>query len=252
MKRTVDTCSVTSIIIPTYNNKGLLNECVRAVRQHTHLPYEIIVVDDGSTDGTDDYCRQAGLVFVSLPNNGGFPRACNKGMMLASGDVIVLLNNDCLVSPRWLDNFHAAFQENEDVGIVGPVTNYASGKQQVKQDYTNLEQFQRIASVANRSDRSKRYRTERIVGLCFAFKREVMDRIGVLDERFSPGHYEDDDYCLRARINGFNIMICGDVLVHHYGSSSFRQQDESALKQLVQQNYDKFVAKWGIDPHQFI
>ncbi|MGZ9585261.1 glycosyltransferase family 2 protein [Paenibacillus marinisediminis] len=252
MSSAIRSASVTSIIIPTYNNRSLLNECIRAIRQHTHSPYEIIVVDDGSTDGTVDYCREAGLVFAALPHNSGFPHACNMGMLLATGDVIVLLNNDVIVSARWLENMRAALRENEDVGIVGPITNYASGKQQVVYDYDNLEQFHRIARAINEPDKSKRFRVQRIVGLCFVMRREVIERIGLLDERFSPGHYEDDDYCLRARISGFGIMICGDVLVHHYGSKSFREHGDSALKQLVQRNYNLFIDKWRIDPHQFI
>lgn len=244
--------SVTSIIIPTYNKRGLLNECIRAIRQHTHSPYEIIVVDDGSTDGTADYCRQAGLIFISKPYNSGYPITCNMGMLLASGDVIVLLNNDVIVSKGWLDNLYAALYEEEHIGIVGPITNYASGKQQVYHEYDNMEQFHRIASQVNQPDPDKRLHVSRIVGLCFVMKREVLEKVGLLDERFSPGHYEDDDYCLRARMNGYEIVICGDVLVHHYGSRSFREQGDQALQRLVQQNYERFVQKWNLDPHQFI
>lgn len=244
--------SVTSIIIPTYNKKGLLNECIRSIRQHTSTPYEIIVVDDGSTDGTADYCRQAGLMFITKTFNSGFPQSCNLGMMLASGDVIVLLNNDVIVSKGWLDNLLAALFADERTGIVGPITNYASGKQQVHHDYDNLEQFHRIASEVNQRDSKKHIRVKRIVGLCFVMKREVMNTVGLLDERFSPGHYEDDDYCLRARLKGYDIVICGDVLVHHYGSSSFCEHGEHALQQLVYRNYERFKEKWNLDPHQFM
>lgn len=244
--------SVTSIIIPTYNKRGLLNECIRAIRQYTCSPYEIIVVDDGSTDGTEEYCRQAGLTFIKKPCNSGFPQACNMGMKLASGDVIVLLNNDVIVSNGWLNHLLAALYADERTGIVGPMTNYASGKQQVHHDYDNLEQFHQIAAQVNQVDPNKHIRVQRIVGLCFVMKREVMNTVGLLDERFSPGHYEDDDYCLRARLHGYNIVMCGDVLVHHYGSSSFREHGEEQLQQLVQRNYERFKEKWNLDPHQFI
>jgi GT2 family glycosyltransferase len=79
-----------------------------------------------------------------------------------------------------------------------------------------------------------------------------MDRIGLLDERFSPGHYEDDDYCYRSRQEGYRLMIAGDVLVHHHGSASFRKQGQEDLDRLVETNYRKYMDKWGVDPRSFM
>lgn len=75
----------TSIIIPTYNGLKLLEACVESIRQHTASPYEIIVVDNASTDDTAAFCRKNKLTFISLPENRGFPAACNLGLQLASG-----------------------------------------------------------------------------------------------------------------------------------------------------------------------
>ncbi|WP_195572159.1 glycosyltransferase family 2 protein [Paenibacillus sp. 1001270B_150601_E10] len=241
-----------SIIIPTYNRHYLLKACVEAIRAHTTPPYEIIVVDNGSTDGTVQYCREEHLSFVSLAHNRGFPAACNIGMTLGSGHIVILLNNDVIVSYRWLDNILEAFKQNEDVGIIGPTTNYASGKQLVHREYGDLEQFHRLTRQWNELDPKKHQRVQRVVGLCLAIRRSVIRDIGLLDERFSPGHFEDDDYCLRARMSGYGIMICGDVFVHHYGSASFKEHGEHALTELIQRNYARFIEKWSIDPHHFI
>lgn len=78
--------TLTSIIIPTYNRLGLLRSCVESIRAYTDSPYEIIVVDNASSDETDAYCRANKLTFVSLPENRGFPLACNLGLQLAAGD----------------------------------------------------------------------------------------------------------------------------------------------------------------------
>jgi GT2 family glycosyltransferase len=94
--------------------------------------------------------------------------------------------------------------------------------------------------------------TNRLVGFCFMFKREVLDRIGYLDERFMQGHYEDDDYCYRAIQAGYQLRIAGDVRVHHYGSLSFKKQTSEQLFNLVKTNHLKFIEKWGMDPHQNI
>lgn len=242
----------TSIIIPTYNGQKLLEACVESIRRYTDSPYEIIVVDNASNDGTAAYCRSNKLTLISLPENRGFPAACNLGLQLASGDELLLLNNDVIVSHNWLANLRAALYSAADIGIVGPVTNYASGRQQVRTSYADMPGFHSEAQAANVPDPMKWQETVRLVGLCFLFKRAVLDRVGLLDERYSPGHYEDDDYCYRARLKGFRLLIGGDCLVHHEGSASFKQVYSTELHELVERNRRLFIEKWHLDPAQFI
>lgn len=241
-----------SIVIPTFNKLELLVRCVTSIRAHTGEPHEIVVVDNGSTDDTVNWCRMQGDInLLALPTNEGFPSACNRGLRLASGDTLVLLNNDTVVSPNWLGNLTRALYSSLDVGIVGPLANTASGTQQTPQAYGNLAEFAGFAQAFNAPDPVKWRHTLRLVGLCMAFRRDMYDRIGELDERFSPGHYEDDDYCYRARLAGFRLLICGDTLLHHEGSASFGENpQEQAL--LVVRNYRLFMDKWHVDPRGFI
>ncbi|OXM83488.1 glycosyltransferase family 2 protein [Paenibacillus rigui] len=238
-----------SIIIPNYNGLHWLKPCVQSIRQHTHTPYEVIVVDNGSKDGSVEYCLDHKLKLVSVPFNRGFPMACNLGLRVAGGDALLLLNNDTLMTPRGLENMLRCLYSSEDIGIVGPMTNYASGKQQLEEPFTSVED---MAARINQPNSAKWRQVERIVGLCFLFRRELLDRIGLLDERFSPGHFEDDDYCYRARQAGYRLMIAGDSFIYHHGSASFQKENEQAVKQLIEQNYRKFMEKWAVDPHQFI
>ncbi|WNS43377.1 glycosyltransferase family 2 protein [Paenibacillus sp. MMS20-IR301] len=244
--------TLTSIIIPTYNRLGLLRSCIESIREHTGSPYEIIVVDNGSSDGTDAYCRASKLTFISLPENRGFPLACNMGLTLAAGDELLLLNNDVIVSKGWLDNLKRALYSAPDIGIVGPVTNYASGRQQVQTGYADIAGYHAEAGRANVPDAAKWSETRRLVGLCFLFKRQLLDAIGLLDERYSPGHYEDDDYCYRARLQGYRLLIAGDCLVHHEGSASFKEVYPASLQELVERNRRVFIEKWHVDPAIFI
>jgi GT2 family glycosyltransferase len=243
---------LTSIIIPSYNGLHLLTSCVEAIRLHTNENVEIIVIDNGSSDGTAQYCLREGLILVSLPYNAGFPIACNKGLAIASGDQLLLLNNDVIVSPRWLTNMLLALTSGNDVGIVGPVTNYASGKQQVEVTWNGMEEFAELVERYNVSDPDKWQEAQRIVGMCFLFKRGLLDHIGPLDERFSPGHYEDDDYCYRAKLQGYRLLICGDTLVYHVGSASFKTNHPDGWNSLVNRNREMFIEKWGVDPWQFM
>ena len=88
--------------------------------------------------------------------------------------------------------------------------------------------------------------TERLVGFCLAMKREVPDRIGLLDERFTPGHYEDDDYCYRARIAGFRLMIAGEASVYHQGSKSFGSEGETGARILGRDEPEQIHCQVGV------
>ncbi|OPA80159.1 glycosyl transferase family 2 [Paenibacillus selenitireducens] len=242
----------TSIIIPTYNGLHYLQSCVNSIRQYTNVPYELIVVDNASTDGTVEYCRREAITFISLPTNVGFPKACNEGLRAAKGDHLLLLNNDVIVTHHWLSNMTNALSQFKHVGIVGPKTNYASGRQKVTYPYDNFDELHRLTQEINQQNASKWKDVERLVGFCFLFKREVMERIGYLDEQFSPGHYEDDDYCYRARMHGYHLLICGDTYVHHHGGISFLKHESTELNKLIDRNYHLFRQKWNVDPHIFI
>lgn len=245
--------NVTSIIIPTCNGIDLLKECIDSIRNYTLVPFEIIIVDNGSTDGTVNYCIQERLRLISIPRNLGFPVACNYGLNIASGNSLLLLNNDIVVTHGWLSNMLTCLYSSDDIGIVGPTANYVSGKQlSADIQYESLAQLHLMAVQRNALDHEKWQQVDRLVGFCFLMKREVFSRVGFLDERFSPGHYEDDDYCFRARMSGYRLMLSGDVFIHHHGNKSFRQLGQEQVDHLVAQNYGKFVEKWGIDPHQFI
>ena len=243
---------LTSIVIPSFNGRGWLKQCINSIRQYTDEPYEIIVVDDGSTDDTFDYCASEKVRFISLPKNGGFPAACNTGLRLARGESLLLLNNDVTVTKDWLTLLLQGLYSDPAIGIVGPVTNYASGIQQIPVEYRSVEQFQQIAAEHNRPDPQKWLEVNRIVGLCFLFKREVLETIGYLDERFSPGHYEDDDYCYRARLAGYRLLVLGNILVHHEGSASFNKEKKDKLQQILNRNRMLYMEKWKVDPLQFI
>lgn len=240
---------VVSIVIPTCNGLHLLRECVHSIRTHTHTPYELIIVDNGSVDGTLEYCRNEKLICISNTHKTGFPRACNDGLRLASGDALLLLNNDVIVSRYWLSNLLNALYSSEEVGAVGPMTNYGSGLQQSTKTYTTLDE---MADYYNQAYKGQYEEVQRIIGLCLLFKREVMQKIGILDEQFSPGHYEDDDYCYRMRQVGYRLMLARDTFIYHQGSASFGQEDEQQVQQWIARNRQLFMNKWGVDPTTFI
>ncbi|MCK9860552.1 glycosyltransferase family 2 protein [Paenibacillus sp. ATY16] len=235
---------LTSIIIPTYNALSHLREAIGTIRKHTKEPYELIVIDNGSTDGTLDYLKQQRIIAISLPVNTGFPAACNWGMRLARGDRLLLLNNDVLVTSEWLGRMHSVLDSDPAIGLVGPMTNYASGRQQIAM----TGRYDEFAERLKIDENGQCEFVNRIIGFCMLFSRSLMQTIGQLDERFSPGHYEDDDYCYRAYRAGYRVAVAKDAFVYHHGSASFGRYDGEALEELVERNRRLFMNKWGIDP----
>ncbi|WP_366923002.1 glycosyltransferase [Metallumcola ferriviriculae] len=244
---------LTSIVILTYNNLEYSKLCIDSIRKYTAIDsYELIVVDNHSADGTVQWLKeQRDIRCIFNKENYGFPKGCNQGIQIAAGDSILLLNNDTVVTPNWLDNLKAALDSSKDIGAVGAVTNSCSNYQVVPAQYTNLEEMFRFANKYNVSDANKWEERLRLVGFCMLIRKEVVDKVGLLDEQFTPGNFEDDDYSLRVRQAGYRLLLCKDTFIHHFGSASFGKRSE-AYNQLLRTNSKKFQAKWGVDPYHFI
>ncbi|WP_296976335.1 glycosyltransferase family 2 protein [Thermobacillus sp. ZCTH02-B1] len=243
----------TSIIIPTLNQLEYLRMCVDSIFRHTFVPYEIIVVDNGSTDGTAAYLEslRGRVRYRLLDRNHGFAGAVNRGLMMAKGRTIVLLNNDTVVTPRWLDNLLACLYSHERIGLVGPVTNYIGGEQLIEVPYRDLRDMQAFAAAYNRSDPARWRETERLTGFCLAFRRDVWERTGYFDEGFAFGNYEDDDYNIRVKLLGLKLVIAGDTFIHHFGSVSIKALGPE-LTAVNARNAAHYGEKWGHDPHGLV
>ena len=238
----------TSIIILTYNKLDYTQQCIDSIRHHTTPgSYEMIVVDNNSTDDTPQWLAdQSDIRIIQNAKNRGFPAGCNQGIDAADGDNILLLNNDTVVTHRWLDNLLDCLYSGDDIGAVGPVTNYAFYSTAISVDYKSIEEMQRFAQAYNTAHDKLPEQRLKLIGFCMLLRRSVVDEIGLLDERFSPGHYEDDDYSLRIRRAGYRLMLCRDTFIHHYGSVSFK--DDPQAHQLLAVNAGKFEDKWGFNP----
>lgn len=237
----------TSIIIPTYNGKDLLIECLNSIEAHTELPYEIIVVDNGSDDGTKEMLqRRGGAIRLGIhTQNYGFARAVNTGLMMAKGTTIVLLNNDVLVTERWLSQMLRCLNDNPVTAAVGPVTNYIGGEQQINVPYKDIAGMRNFASSFNRSNPDLWKDTDRLVGFCLVFSRDTFEQVGYFDEGYKIGNYEDDDWMIRLRFQGKGMKIAGDTFVHHYGSMTMRELNSGVYQRVNNSNEQFFEEKWG-------
>lgn len=238
----------TSIVIPTYNQKTYLAECIDSIERYTPEPHEIIVVDNGSEDGTADYLRSLknrSIRYKISARNLGFAGGVNQGLMMARGTTVLFLNNDTIVTERWLSNLLACLNGRERSGLVGPVTNYISGEQLIATTYGSTEEMHRFAQSYNRSDPAKWATNERLTGFCVLMRKDVFRRIGFLDEGFEIGNCEDDDFGLRCRLLGLDLVIAKDTFIHHVGSTTIRTLGPEQFQEMYARNLAFYSEKWG-------
>jgi len=242
---------LTSIIILTYNQLEHTRRCVDSITAHTPEPHELIFVDNGSTDATLDYLRklQAGRGNVRLianATNRGFSAGNNQGLAAARGEFCLLLNNDVVVAGGWLARMQALFRRHPEVGLVGPMSNYVSGRQLVSDvSYKSTEEMNAFARQWASAHDGQSLAVDRLVGFCLMLRQSVIEKIGGFDESFGSGNFEDDDFCIRANLAGFQARIAQDVFIHHVGNQTFKgagiDYHQSGLR-----NWDLFRAKWRL------
>ena len=224
-----------SIIIPVHNQKDYTKACIESIEANTR-DFELFVVDNGSKPPFEKPC-------IRNEENLGFPKAVNQGIEVAKGDVIAILNNDVIVTKGWLEILQGHLSNGLD--MVGPVTNSISGPQQVLIDqYDDLTTLYKAAEGLQEKKKGQSYPYHRLVFFCVAIKREVIDKIGLLDEIYTPGNCEDDDFCMTAIEAGFKLGIAEDCYVHHFRSVTHKAMDLD-YRELLATNQRIFNDKWG-------
>lgn len=238
---------LTSIIVPCFNQIDYTMQLLESIETYTPEEHEIILIDNASTDDTLprilEYAQTRPHVrVIENKTNLGFPKAVNQGFALAKGDYFCVVNTDVVVTPEWLKGMIYLMEYKDRVGIVGCRTNNVSGPQIFMDGkYSNLFQLVEFSREFRKSYLKSYTPFYRIVFFCALINRKLYDEIGGLDEQFTPGNFEDDDYCLRALLAGWRTLFCNDVFVHHYGGAS---HDKASFNKILTINQIKFEAKW--------
>ncbi len=209
-----------SVVVPNFNGKRFLPDCLASLQKQTYADLECIVVDDGSTDGSAQGLSDLlpGVRVVLRPENGGFARAANDGMRLATGEIVALLNNDAAAAANWVEEMVAAFQRHPEAGAVAskmllwdrPNIINSAGDVFLRRGVpdsrgvwqTDAGQFDHEEEVFGASG-----------GAC-AYRRSMLDDIGLFDERFFM-YCEDVDLAFRAQLRGYSCIYAPRAVVHH-------------------------------------
>lgn len=225
---------LTSVVIVNWNTREMTKDGISLVRRHTDIKHEIIVVDNGSTDGSVEMIKNLGapdLKPVFLQENLGFAGGNNCGIETAKGEFICLLNSDAFVTPGWLHGMQLCMHRT-GADMVGPWTNKCKGIQSHQRRHLIVPKWLR------------KYReVDYLSFFCVLIHRRVFDRIGYLDERFGLGTFEDDDFCLRARRAGFKLVVDSRSWVWHEAHATMNANNLQD-SDLIKTNRLIFEEKW--------
>lgn len=248
----VDICfPKVSVVILAYNNWQFTKACIHSVLTLSDYPrLEVIVVDNASNDETLEElervrARDPRVHIVRNPKNLGFAGGNNAGIREATGEYVILLNNDTYVTRGWIRELIRPLMQNRTVGLAGPLTNNIGNEQKINIHYANMQEMAIHARQFVRRHLRERFAVENLAFFCVAIRRDVIDRIGLLDESYGIGFFEDDDYCQRVRAAGYKIVIADDVFVHHHLSASFDALGSAEKERQMQRNRALFEQRWG-------
>jgi GT2 family glycosyltransferase len=239
-----------SILIPCCGMVEYTKLCVPSVLKYTREPYELIFIDIGSLDGTSDYLAglHAGMngrtrvEVLRTPTDLGIKELCKAALEQARGEYLCLLNNDTVVTTNWINSLVGLVKLSEGIGMVGPMSNYADPPQLVEGDgvpyrigprkavnplsalepLVDVSAVQAYATELAQQHRGKWQKADRLGGFCLLLRRDVITRIGPdLDKHSDLSLFDTDILSALARNAGYNLAVCWDLFIHHFGTRTF-------------------------------
>lgn len=240
-----------AIIISSYNQRDLLFNCISSLKTKTsYKNYRIYLVDDSGKGIIDQNFlkKYTGIKLIINPSNRGFSAANNMGIKKAIKDYnpqyFLLLNDDCeIIEKNWLSNMIESASTGTQVGIVGCKLVYPDLSPQWVVDTRGKISFLTSPGSKRKVNETKKDKLiDNIIGACFLIKREVINKIGLLDEIYSPFYGEETDYCYRARKAGFFSLYCAGSKVVHNRNSSISKKDNNYVWFIKKKN--SIILEW--------
>lgn len=219
------------IIIPVLRRADLTANCVESIRARTHSEYNLIFIDNASDPETKALLERlrssmANVEVVRNHENLGWVKAINQGIRLSVSPFVCVMNNDTVVrTDGWLERLISVAESADDIGLVNP----------------NFD-----VKEPRSIDGSRSIEIDFCRGYCILIKAAVVEKIGLFDESYGLGYYDDDDYSLRAIRSGFRCVMVPGVHVEHLRDTTFSALfKEDVRRSLHEKNKELFYAKWG-------
>lgn len=233
-----------SIIIPVYNNFLLTMNCIDSINNaKLKTSYEIIIADDGSTDDTvniEKYYNNVRL--IRTPQNMGFLMNVKNAIPYAKGSYILLMNNDMIAKPKFLDYLYNTIRKNNKIGIVGAMMLYEDDTIQEAgatllvdgSAKWNCNGYEKINTL-------KTYEVDYCSGCGILFSKEDWNKLGGFDERYAPAYYEDTDFCCQIKyFLGKKVILQPKAQIYHLHGKTYNEKAEN----MMARNRTKFLEKW--------
>jgi len=240
-----------SIVIPVYNKWQYTYICLSSLKKNINrrIPYEVILIDDGSTDETQNLSENivSNIVYVKNDKNLGFVGSCNVGAKKARGKFIVFLNNDTFIKKYWLESLIDTFENNENVGLVGSKLICADGVLQeaggIVWKNKNCWNYGRFG---NPTDPAFNYLkdVDYCSGASIMLSREIFDKLSGFDEVYAPGYFEDTDLAFRVRQLGLRTVYQPKSELYHFENISAGKDETSGMRQYIVLNRETFFDRW--------
>jgi len=247
-----------TIVVVTYNNLDFTKACLLSLERHAdYRECDVIVVDNASSDGTPEFlaawaAAAPGRTVIANSENTGFAAANNQGVRAATGEYVVLLNNDTFVTDGWIRTMLRHLRRDSRLGMVGPVTNNIGNEAKIDINYANMEEMAVACREHTTRHLGEAMRIPVLAFFCVMIQRDLYLRIGGLDEGYGRGFFEDDDFCKRLGQEGLDVACAEDVFVHHHLSASFEKVSTQERKALFERNKARFEERWGPwIPHRY-
>jgi N-acetylglucosaminyl-diphospho-decaprenol L-rhamnosyltransferase len=227
---------MTSVVIPVFNQLHYTQGCLEGLRRTVPAETKIVIVNNGSTDGTSDFLRQQqGITVIDNKENRGCAASWNQGIKVFPAEWTVILNNDVLLPAGWLDALLSSAKELQ-CQVISP--GIREGEMNYDLEAYAREFVTRMAGVA---------RHDVATGICFMVHRTVFERAGEFDENFRIGQFEDSDFFLRARLAGFRLATTGRSFIHHFGSMTQKSlRADKKVRPYESENRAYFRKKWNL------
>lgn len=231
-----------SIIIVNWNTRDLLKDCLESIYQSPpDFPFEVIVVDNGSTDGSQQLVKSnfPGVILIENEENVGYSRANNIGFSKSKGRYILFLNSDTLVHPKTLDEAVKFMEENDDAGIMGCKTLNPDGKIQysaysfpsLPRIFAYITGLNRLFKISALKNFSIIRTVDYVQGSFLVIRRDLLEKLMGFDEKFFM-YNEDVDLCLRVWKSGWKVYFNPDISITHYLGGSSKKNPE-ILKEYI-------------------
>jgi len=223
------------IIIPALNQVEYTKKCLVYLQQNTRIDYRIIFIDNASTDGTAEFVKnfckynQIQLKLIKNKKNKGVAISWNQGIKASNAPYVAIINNDIITAPNWLSSMVNEMENDEDIWASCPVF---TANEEMPNNFPNNIQLRNTVKEC-----------EKFIGFCFVLSRKCINEIGLFDEQFRIGWFEDTSYWCELVEAEHPPMTIGNSYIHHFGSQTIKHY--KGFSKYQKENQEKFIKKYS-------